>query len=238
MFRFTEQDNAQAAKLFERSVELDPNFARGFAGLSFTHFQNAFMRYSEDRTQSAALAMTAAEKGMDLDDLDPFVNFTLGRACNLQGDFDQGLAWLDRSTKLSPNYAQAVYSKAWADAILGEWQMAHSLSDEAMKLSPLDPMLYAMLAARGLASIMEGDDAAAAQWAEQAARSPGAHTLIAMIAIVSHGLNNDSEKAKYWSANVRQRYPEANAEHFFQSFPFADQEARERMAQILKQYGF
>ncbi len=238
MFRFTEKDNAQAAALFQRSVDLDPTFARGFAGLSFTHFQNAFMRYSDERTQSADLAKKAAEKGMDLDDLDPFVNFTLGRACYLRGDFDQGLTWLDRSTKLSPNYAQAVYSKAWADAILGHWQMAHSLSDEAMKLSPLDPMRYAMLAARGLASIVEGDVGAAAQWSEQAARAPGAHTLIAMIAMVSHGLNQDEEKASYWAANVRQRYPQANAEHFFQSFPFADEGARERMAHILKKYGF
>ncbi len=48
MYRFNQHDNALAAQLFARAVSVDPGFARGHAGLSFTHFQNAFLGFSAD----------------------------------------------------------------------------------------------------------------------------------------------------------------------------------------------
>jgi hypothetical protein len=48
IYRFNRVDNAAASHLFQRAVTLDPGFARAHAGLSFVHFQAAFMRYSED----------------------------------------------------------------------------------------------------------------------------------------------------------------------------------------------
>ena len=46
MYRFNRVDNAAAAALFQRAVALDPYFARAHAGLSFIHFQTAFMGYT------------------------------------------------------------------------------------------------------------------------------------------------------------------------------------------------
>ena len=43
MYKFSEDDNRHAADLFERALQLDPTFARAWAGLSFTHFQNVFL---------------------------------------------------------------------------------------------------------------------------------------------------------------------------------------------------
>ena len=48
LYRFNHIDNAAAASLFERAVALDPTFARAHAGLSFVHFQTAFMHYTND----------------------------------------------------------------------------------------------------------------------------------------------------------------------------------------------
>src|SRR5262249_29204396 len=49
-YRFNRYDNAAAAQLFQRAVTLDPGFARAHAGLSFVHFQTAFLRYTADVT--------------------------------------------------------------------------------------------------------------------------------------------------------------------------------------------
>ena len=43
MFRFTAEDNAAARGLFEQAVAREREFARAHAGLSFTHFQSAFL---------------------------------------------------------------------------------------------------------------------------------------------------------------------------------------------------
>jgi DNA-binding SARP family transcriptional activator/TolB-like protein len=52
MYRFNKADNAQARHFFETAVRLDPTFARAYAGLSFTHWQNAFQG-CEVREQTA-----------------------------------------------------------------------------------------------------------------------------------------------------------------------------------------
>src|SRR5215813_11981719 len=41
MFRFNKSDNDAATALFNRAVALEPTFARAYAGLSFTRFQDA-----------------------------------------------------------------------------------------------------------------------------------------------------------------------------------------------------
>ena len=48
LYRFNRADNGAATALFRRATELDPTFARAHAGLSFVHFQSAFMHYSDD----------------------------------------------------------------------------------------------------------------------------------------------------------------------------------------------
>jgi hypothetical protein len=47
MVRFNQPDNEHARHWFEAAVKLDPTFARAWAGLSFTHFQNAFQGWAE-----------------------------------------------------------------------------------------------------------------------------------------------------------------------------------------------
>ncbi len=49
MYRFNSADNEQAQHFFETAVRLDPTFARAYAGLSFTHFQNAFQGWADAR---------------------------------------------------------------------------------------------------------------------------------------------------------------------------------------------
>ena len=182
MYRFNRTDNAAAARMFRRATELDPLFARAHAALSFTHFQTAFMRHTEDVSTEVGEARRHAERGVELDALDPFVNFAMGRTFWLQGDLQSSLQWLERATLISPNYAQGIYAQAWTEALSGRHPEGQRHVDLAMQLSPLDPLYYAMLATRGFTHMAAGEDAAAAAWIERAARSPGAHVLIAMIA--------------------------------------------------------
>ena len=42
MSRFTSDGNREAQHFFNRAIALDPTFSRSYAGLSFTHFHNAF----------------------------------------------------------------------------------------------------------------------------------------------------------------------------------------------------
>ena len=78
----------------------------------------------------------------------------------------------------------------------------------------------------------------AADWAEQAASSPGAHCLIALIAVAAHGLNANDAKAKEWAASARARMPDLTSAAFLRAFPFRDPGIRKTVTQTLARYGF
>jgi TolB-like protein len=238
LYRFNRVDSVAAAGLFERALGLDPCLARAHAGLSFVHFQAAFMRYTDRVAKAAAAARRCAERGLELDPLDPFVNFTMGRSYWLEGDLDTGQGWLERATRLSPNYAQGIYACAWTETLAGRAVQGREHVDLAMRLSPLDPLYYAMQGTRAFTHMALGEDAEAALWAERAARSPGAHVLIAMIATVAHALQGDGGRASFWARNVRARNDALTRDDFVRAFPMKSDPMRTRVLQALARLGF
>ena len=237
MYRFSRKDNEIASSLFERCVAAEPDFVRAHAGLSFTHFQNAFLKYGGDPHAEIALARRHAEQSIQIDPLDPFANFTMGRSYWLEGDLDGSLAWLDRATLISPNYAQGIYARGWTDALSGRSAEGRRNVDLAMSLSPLDPFVYGFLGTRALSYIVEGDYSEAMVWADKAARAPGAHFLMGVMAVIACALAGETGKANAWAADTKRRRPDATAAHFLQSFPFKDEQLRRKISAELSSYG-
>ena len=83
-----------------------------------------------------------------------------------------------------------------------------------------------------------GEAAEAAQWAERAARSPGAHVLIAMIATAAQAMVGNEARAATWAANVRTRNAALTREDFFRSFPMKSEATRVRVSNALARFGF
>ncbi|MEQ8859301.1 MAG: winged helix-turn-helix domain-containing protein [Pseudomonadales bacterium] len=237
MFRFNRADNVAAGSLFEQAVKQDPRFARAHAGLSFVHFQNAFLRHTPDPAQETRLARHFASLALDLDPLDPFVQFAMGRSYWLDGDLGTSLHWLERATEISPNYAQGIYALGWTETLAGDALAGRAHVDLAMRLSPLDPLHYAMQATRALAHLAQHEEQEAAGWAERAAHAPGAHALIAMIAAAVHAIAGNAERARAWTENALRRNPALSREHFFRAFPMRDPVERARVDEALKALG-
>ena len=64
---------------------------------------------------------------------------------------------------ISPNYAQGIYARAWTEALAGRGLEGRAHVDLAMRLSPLDPLYYAMLGTRAFTHMALGEDAEAAR---------------------------------------------------------------------------
>jgi len=235
---YTRAGNDAAEGFFRRAVALDPGFARAHAALSFVHFQNAFLHYRPDREAETASARIRAERAVALDPLDPFANFNMGRSHWLRQEIDEAMPWLDRATAISPSYAQGFYSRALMDTLAGRSAVGFRAADLAIDLSPLDPLLYAMRATKALARLVEGEDAEAASLAEAAARTPGAHVVIAMIAAATHTLAGDEAEARYWAETVRRMHPDADRAHFFECLPMRHAATRARLGAALERRGF
>lgn len=238
LYRFTKADNQQARERFDRAVALDPRFARAHAGLSFTSFLEAFLHLGPDASAATRAARQHAERGLELDPLDPFANFTMGRSHWLTNDLDAAAEWLDRAILLNPNYAQGYYSSALTSMLTGTLAVTEARLDLALQLSPLDPLLYGMHGVRSQMFMQTGDYAAAAHWGDRAAATPGAHYLIAMIAMVANGLAERPDAAERWRLTVRARKPDASAAQYLAAFPIRDAGSRARIGGTLRRLGF
>jgi hypothetical protein len=238
VYRFTATDRRAAEGLFHRSIALDPGFARAHAGLSLVHFQNAFLQDHGNRAQEVDSARRHADQAVQMDPLDPFANFAMGRTFWLSGDLDSSAGWLRRSTTLSPSYAQGIYALAWNDTVAGDAVAGREHVDFAMRLSPLDPMHYAMLAVRALTHLAAGEDADGYAWAERAARDPNAHAMISLIAAIAAECAGHGIAARNWAADARRRNPSITADAFLEAFPFRESHLRSRVAGSLRAMNF
>lgn len=237
LFRFDREGTARAAALFEQAVRQEPGFARAYAGLSFAHWESAFLGFADHRPTAAAQAERFAERAIAEDPRDPFCNLVRGRVFWLTAELDASLPWLERAIRLNPNYAQAKYSRGWAETLLGHGLEGRASVDQALALSPLDPLAYGMLGVRAFSHIIRDERPEAAQWGERAARAPGAHALIEMIAAAAHAANDDQARAGFWLDSARRRSPGLGREAFLQAFPCHEPVASRRISDALGRLG-
>jgi DNA-binding SARP family transcriptional activator/TolB-like protein len=221
MYLFTGPDNHDAQTYFRRALTLDPTFARAYAGLSFTHFQNVFLGLVHDRQRETALAFESASRSVSADDRDPAAHWALGRALWLRGETDESVAELERSVDLSPNFALGHYTLSFVHAQSGEPGVAIAASDTSRQLSPFDPLQFAMLASRALAHMRLGQRDEAAAWAVKAAGRPNAHVHILTIAASNLALCNRHDEARTLVARIRAGLPDYDIESFLRAFRFA-----------------
>jgi TolB-like protein len=221
MYRFNGSDNRQAETFFRAAIDLDPVFARAHAGLSFTHFQNAFLDLTPDRARQIELALQTAAQGLAADDHDPAAHWAMGRALWLGGERDESLAELRRSTDLSPNFALGHYTIGFVHAQLGEPRVAIDATNHSRELSPFDPLQFAMLATRAIAHVRLEERDEAADWAVKATARPNAHAHILAIAAQCLALADRKDEARRYVARIRERLPAYSVEDFLRAFRFA-----------------
>lgn len=238
VFRFNRSDNVQGLDYFEQATALDPGFSQAHAGVSFARFQNAFMQYSDDVDQEIGKARRSAEKAVELDEQDPTASLMMGRSLWLEDEVESSVPWLDRAIALSPNYAQAIYSRAFTHMLMSENESGHSKAGAALRRSPIDPLRYAMLSCSGFNQALLGGETEGAVLVDRAAREPRAHVMIAAMAAISHTWAGNKQAARDWFEDIRLRDPHLSADVFLSSFPFRPGPARERVTAALSTLGF
>jgi TolB-like protein/Tfp pilus assembly protein PilF len=237
MYRFTRQDNGRAAQLFMQSLARDPYFSRALGGLSFTHFQNAFLGFAEDPAAETEAARTLAHLALEADRIDPFAHFNIGRSLWLEGRLEDSIEWFDRAINISPSFAQGVYNRGLVGTMVGRLERADADLALALDLSPLDPLAYAMVSSRALLQVQLDDYEEAADLGARAATMPGAHKHIELIAAITAQLAGRREDAQHWLARACKEDPDLTSEVFFRSFPFAPTHAREVIERSLSELG-
>jgi TolB-like protein len=219
MYRFTQSENELAQHYFTMAVRLDPTFARAYASLSFTHWQNAFQRWADRETESDRAFETAGQSLL-VDDHNPAAHWAMGRALWLRGHQDQSLRELEKAVNLSPNFALGHYSLSFVHCQSGDPGVAIKSSDHSRNLSPFDPLLFGMLGARAMAHVRLGQFDEAADWALKAAARPNAHRIILAIAAHCLALAGRLDQGRALAASIRKVIPNYSTADFLDAFRF------------------
>src|SRR5262245_57999660 len=103
---FKVADLYEARQLLERSISLDPNYARAYATLSYTHLFAWIFRLDDDHLSSAAVerAHRLARKAVELDPNLPIAHAHLGMVLTFQGQHEQSVAEFEKAMALNPNF--------------------------------------------------------------------------------------------------------------------------------------
>src|SRR5262249_11930137 len=99
-------DLYEARRLLERSIALDPHYARAYTMLSYTYLLGWLHPLDEDHLSPTALerAHRLARKAIQLDPNLPIAHAHLGQVMTFEGQHEQSIAEYERAIALNPNF--------------------------------------------------------------------------------------------------------------------------------------
>jgi adenylate cyclase len=139
--RATREGNAEARRLFVQALDLDPEYASAYAGLSWTHLQSWQFLWSTDR-EGLERARELAERAIALNDTLLEGYHLLGQIYLWRKEHDRAIAQAERAVALAPNGAEGYETLAEILAWSGRPDESIRLIRHAMRLNPQAPFFY------------------------------------------------------------------------------------------------
>jgi tetratricopeptide (TPR) repeat protein len=178
-----------------------------------------------------------AQQSIELDPQDAMGHWTLGRAQFLAGEQDQAIQSVSSSLAVNPNFAQGHYALGFIRAHAGMAVQALPALATAERLSPYDPLLFAIESARALSLAIEGKRDEAAVWAIRATSEPNAHFHIQAIAAACLVLANRHDEARGYAKRACNAHPGYSIRVFNRCFPQKCAAHRDLVVQALRSAG-
>lgn len=135
---FTGESNAAARDLYQRAIDLDPDYAEPYAGLAETYVQDWLTGTESTLDRAFELAQKAAARDATL----PLVHEALSTVHLFQGRHKEAMETAARWIELEPSNADAYATLAGAMHFAGENEEVIGLIEKAMSLNPLYPFFY------------------------------------------------------------------------------------------------
>jgi TolB-like protein len=167
---FTKDTLLKARQLFCRATDLDAGYGAAYGlrawCVAVSQTNGWLADPKSEIPEGVGLARRAVAIGMD----DPVALVTGGAGlAYLAGEFENGIAYVDRAIVLNPNLAFAWSVSGWGRAYSGEHAAAIERLERAIRLSPLDLLAHYFYTGMGWAKLFLGRYDEAVSWARKAA---------------------------------------------------------------------
>jgi len=154
-FAETAQDNQEALRLLTEALEANPAFPMANALAAWCYQQRHLMDWPgtqpDDRETAARMARSAITGGADAP-----LALALGGAvrASVTRDHDFALAAVDRAMMINTNAAAVLGFDALTRCVCGSYDTAIEHAGKALRLSPLEPLVYYAAFALALACFL------------------------------------------------------------------------------------
>lgn len=195
---FTKDSNARARDMFQRAIELDPNYSKAYTGLAYSYHRDIFWNYADDPASSVERFLDAAKRAVILDDTDSSAHLVLGYAYLWASQYDLAEAHERRAVELNQGNAFAHVALGEAIDLAGRPLEAVSFVQKGIDLNLRDPRVHTFIGALARVYLNARDyeqAASTARWAlERRADYPQANAYL--ISALGHlGLTDEAHAA-------------------------------------------
>jgi adenylate cyclase len=140
--RSTRQDNAEAQRLLERAIALDPKYAHAHAWLACVLGQAWTYGWCEDRDAPFRRAAEESQIALALDENDSDVHRILGAINLIRDNHERAMYHQERALSLNPNNDLIVVQQGELLTWLGRADEGIEWIRTAMRLNPYHPERY------------------------------------------------------------------------------------------------
>lgn len=161
-WQHSRQTHAEARKLLETALEIEPGYAAAEALIAFTYAIDYVNGWTDDPDATLSTARQRAEKAVALDSEDAYARFALAVACIWGRDLDRALAEAEICLTLMPNSPEGCLALAHAQIFDGNAETALQSLDTYMRLDPHYPDQTLQFLAEANISLGRFEDAASA----------------------------------------------------------------------------
>ncbi len=126
-----------ARKMFERAIELDPRYARSWAGLALSYMDEYLSGWTTAPEAAVERSLELAQKAVAVDERDSRAHLALAEAYLFaRDDFDRALIELEKAIDLNPNDYINFCFQSWVHALNGSTGEGIVCARTAFRLNP------------------------------------------------------------------------------------------------------
>ena len=194
---YTRDSYAEALRLFQRAIELDPEFAAAYGMAAWCRVIQRVNGWMTNPAAEIAEGADMARNAVRLANEDALAfcwgGFSLGFLAN---ELDDAIAYVDHALALNPNLAAAWYLVGHLRIYFGDPEAGIGPLTRAIQLSPLDPLIFRAHAGLAYAHFFAGRNDEARVWAEKALRQRPDWLTALRIGAACHAVAGRVDQAK------------------------------------------
>lgn len=210
---------ARARELFQRAVTIEPKLVSGWHGLALANITLHAKRWTADRDATLRDAERAADRAYALDPNHVGANALRGALLLSHQRFEAAVEALRAETRSNPQDPFAFTQLASAYIFIGDPAPAIPLLEQALRLSPRDPMLSTHLRTLAHAHLQLGQHAPGLVAAQRSVAAPQPHRLAHLTLACAYRLSGREEEAQAAMEEFRRRMPNYTLAQLLQDQP-------------------